>query len=134
MAITLSQLDAPLDPPLTLPEDLIWTDEFDWTSVEQSVSYAVDGTQIIETGLKKKGRPITLAGEQSYGWITRADLTALYALAQVPGPYLLTLHGGREFQVDFRHADQPIEAKPLIHFSQPNATDCYTLILRLMEV
>jgi hypothetical protein len=119
---------------LTLPPDLIWRDEFDWNPVEAEQSYAVDGTQILQYGTKAKGRPITLSGDRGSGWITRADLLTLQALVQTMTTRTLTLHDGRTFQVVPRHRDKPLEAAPVVDVRNPDGTDYYTLILRLMEV
>ncbi len=52
---------------LTLPTDLIWIDEFDWTPVQQTQTYSITGALIIESGVKKAGREITLSGDNSSG-------------------------------------------------------------------
>lgn len=126
MAITLDSL--------ALPPDLVWTDEFKWTPVFQEIDHALDGTLIVQTGVAGKGRPITLAGDGGSGWIARGDLLALYALAQNPGPFALSLHDGRTFSVEFRRSDQPIDAAPVVDYSNPGPEDWYTLVVRLMEV
>lgn len=120
---------------VTLPGDLLWVDEFDWTPVEFSTRYTLDGALVIEQGTRQAGRPITLAGADDRGWITRQTLEALYALAQSPSAGMpLTLADGRTFTVVFRHDATPIEAAPVIPVS-PAPTDLYySVTIRLLEV
>ena len=119
---------------LTLPEDLIWIDEFDWTPIEQSQSYSITGALIIETGTKQAGRPITLSGGQDFGVIGRTDLKQLQAKLTQTTPLVLTLNDVRTFNVIFNHTKNPIEAKPWIDYSTPDDADFYTLKLSFIAV
>jgi hypothetical protein len=119
---------------LTLPEDLLWMDEFDWTPVEQSQSYSITGALIIETGTKQAGRPITLSGGQDFGVIDRAALKLLSAKLSTNSPMVLTLNDQRVFNVIFNHTKNPIEAKPWIDYSTPDDADFYTLKISLIAV
>lgn len=125
MAITLASL--------TLPDDLIWTDEFAFDAVAQSQTRTEGGALIIEETALIAGRPITLAGGADAAWITRAQLIALRALADAPStPRVLTLHDGRTFSVMF--ARPAIEADPIIAFNAPIPGDFYAVILNLFTV
>jgi hypothetical protein len=119
---------------LTLPEDLLWADEFDWTPIEQSQSYSVTGALIIQSGTKQAGRPITLSGGNDYGVISRATLKLLSAKLAINSPMALTLNDGRVFSVIFNHSKNPIEAKPWIDYSTPEDADFYTLKINLLAV
>ena len=120
---------------VTLPGDLVWTDEFDWTPVEQSTEYTLGGALVVETGVRLAGRPITLAGADDQGWVTRTTLLALYALAQTPSTGItLELADAREFDVVFRHGGPAIEARQVQRVSPPAAGDYYTVTIRLLEV
>jgi len=119
---------------LTLPTDLIWIDEFDWTPVQQTQTRSITGALIIETGTKQAGRPITLSGGNDYGVITRATLTSLSAKLTANSPAVLTLNDGRVFNVIFDHSKTPIEAKPWIDYSDPIDADFYTLKINLLAV
>lgn len=119
---------------LTLPTDLIWLDEFDWTSIQQTQTYSITGALIIQTGTKQAGRPITLAGDNSSGLISRADLKTLQAKLTSTSPLILTLNDARTFNVIFNHAQKPIEAKPLIDYSDNDDADFYTLKISLLVV
>ena len=119
---------------LTLPTDLIWIDEFDWTPVQQTQTYSITGALIIESGVKKAGREITLSGDNSSGLISRADLKILETKLIKTGSLVLTLNDARTFNVIFNHAKKPIEAKPWIDYSNPIDSDYYTLKINLLAV
>jgi hypothetical protein len=119
---------------LTLPTDLIWIDEFDWTPVQQTQTYSITGALIIERGIKQAGREITLAGDNSSGMISRADLKTLETKLTLNTPLVLTLNDARTFNVIFNHAKKPIDAKPQIDFSTPDDGDLYTLKINLLAV
>jgi len=115
--------------------DLVWGDEFSWSKIEQSAEYSLAGSLIIETGEKLAGRPITLEGTETIGWITRSDLLVLQALAEDPERQMvLTLDDARTFDVVFRHQDRGIEARSVLAYSDPDPDDYYSIIIRLMEV
>ena len=121
---------------ITLPVDLHWEDETDWTPVEQSQEYSLAGSLVLDAGTKQAGRPITLAGGDDRAWASRTTVLALMAKAALPGEEMtLTLNDDRTFTVMFRHGDgKPVDAKPVIPYNTPDAADYYTLTLRLMEV
>lgn len=127
MAITLGTI--------TLPDDLEWTDEFDWCPVEDSIDTALSGSIVIQTGTRPKGRPITLAGSDEQAWITRAVLEDVKTLADSnPSSVALDYHG-RVFNVRFRYSEKPYSARPVMFRSgEPANDDQYTITIRLMEV
>jgi hypothetical protein len=127
MALTLGAV--------TLPDDLIWTDEFDWSPIQQSKAYTLTGALVIETGKMLAGRPITLAGGNDHGWASRATVKALYALLDTDSTMTLTLHDARTFSVKFNHeGQQPVQAKPIIDYNNLADTDHYSLVLKLIAV
>lgn len=112
MAITLGTIP--------LPDGLIWSDEFVWQSVSQSMEYALDGSLVVEVWADRQaGRPITLTGGRtgrtSWAWMTRAEVVALKAALDDPAAqFTLTLHDGRTFTViPNRDGDGPLTADPL---------------------
>jgi len=118
---------------VALPDNLYWSDEYEWSPVEQAVTPTLTGALIVEESTRLAGRPITLDGM----WVPRSTVEAVRALAAQPAtPRTLTLADGRTFTVLFRHSDgQPVEAKPLWDAAPDvrDAADTYTLTLRLME-
>lgn len=121
---------------ITLPDDLAWVDEYAWQAVEQSVERSVTGAQIIDVGIKTKGRPITLSAGADFAHITRSVLDQLMAWANLPPQTMtLTLVDGRSFQVMFRHHDGGgVTAEALIHIWPVQPDDYYIPTLRLMEI
>jgi hypothetical protein len=126
MAITLNTV--------TLPVDLIWNDEFDWSPIQQTKAYTLTGALVLESGKMLAGRPITLAGDQNSAWASRETVKALYALLDTNPTLTLTLNDARTFSVKFNHESQPIQARPLIDFNNLADSDFYTLTLKLITV
>lgn len=121
---------------ITLPEDLEWTDEFDWCPVEDSIDTALSGSLVIHSGTRPKGRPITLAGsDDSAAPITREDLEKIKALADVPQSGLVLDYHGRSFNVRFRYSEKPYSAKPVLYnYESRENGGLYTVTIRLMEI
>jgi len=119
---------------VTLPSDLIWTDEFDWSPIQQSEAYTLTGALVIESGKMLAGRPITLAGSETSAWASRATVKALYALLDTNPTLTLTLNDARTFSVKFKHGAQPIQAKPIIDYNNPDDSDIYALTIKLLTV
>ena len=52
---------------ITLPQDMRWADEFDWTKTAQAEPQrTLSGGLVIQQGIKQNGRPVTLAGDWVY--------------------------------------------------------------------
>ena len=120
------QLDA-----LTLPSSLHWQDRDDWQPVAQSVRQTLDGGLALFHRSLSAGRPITLVSTESSGWVTRATLDALQALASVPGSlHILTLDQ-QAFTVFWRHEAPPaLAAEPLVARINPDPGDYYRVTLK----
>lgn len=119
---------------IALPAGMLWVDEFSWAAAQRSVERSITGAQIIDVALKVAGRPITLQGAQDQGWIRRATLLAVRALADTPdGQYPLTLATGEQFTVMFA-PEEAIEAQPISRPELPANTNPYVATLRLMTV
>ena len=117
-----------------LPRGMLWVDEFNWSAVQKTVERGITGAQIIDAAARIEGRAITLQAVEDQGWIRRATLLAVRALADAPGAqYLLQLADGREFTVQFA-ADDPIAATPISRPELPAATHPYVATLRLITV
>jgi hypothetical protein len=97
----------------TLSDRLQWTDEFDWSPVEQSTEYSTDGALIVDVGLKLAGRPITLEGTDTAAWISRAACATLQAWAALPGIELTLVVRGVARTVMFDHARKGFSAQPV---------------------
>lgn len=69
----------------TLPDRLIWTDEYTWSPVVTQPRYGTTGALQVHVGKRQAGRPIMLDGRDSAAWITRAQCDQLNAWAALPG-------------------------------------------------
>ena len=70
---------------LRLPKDLIWQDEFLWEPVAQVYEYSVEGNLLIQESTKKKGRHITLVGQNDMAWLDRTDMKKLVEMRNQVG-------------------------------------------------
>lgn len=118
---------------LTLPTDLIWVDEFDWSPIEQTQTYSITGALIIESGTKQAGRIITLKGDNNSGLASRATIKNLYEKLN-DASMILTLNDGRTFNVVFNHKSKPIESKQWIDYSLQDDADLYTVNLSFLTI
>ena len=133
MAITLTA-DATA---LALAEDLRWTDEAEWSPVEQSVERSITGALIVSVADRSNsGRPITLAPpDESSAWMPRSSLEQLMAWAAIPGKQMVLTLRGVNRTVMFRHQDAPVlQAEPVLFIADPQATDPHLVTIRLMQV
>ena len=124
---------------LTLPDDLLWSDEHGWSPVVSSVSYLITGALLVQSATRQAGRDITLVGAADMAWVTRSVVNELrdwaaLPLASVTGRFELTLMDGRVFTVAFRHADGAMEAEPVTGFPARNDNDFYRITLKLMQI
>lgn len=119
---------------LTLPQDLLWADEFAWQQVEQATQYTTTGALVLDAWAKQAGRPITLRGDVDYGWCQRSTLATLNAWAALPGQSFTLSLRGTPRTVVFDHAGGAIDAAPVVPYSDPLPDDHYTLTLKFIEV
>lgn len=121
---------------LTLPADLLWSDEHDWHPVEQAVEYTITGAMIVDASTRLAGRPITLQPEDdASAWISLPALSTLETWAATPGRVMALTIRGTTRNVMFRHHDTSgMTAKPVLHVSDTNTGDFYLATIKLMEV
>jgi hypothetical protein len=124
---------------LVLPDDLLWSDEHNWSPTVASTSYLITGALLIQSATRQAGRPITLVGAPDMAWVTRATVEQLRAWAAAPvgsatGRFELTFQDGRTFTVVFRHAEVPIEAEPVLGIPAQDDAALYRLTLRFLEI
>ncbi|MCP1659346.1 hypothetical protein [Neisseria perflava] len=118
-----------------LPQDMRWTDEYDWSKVAQAAPQrTLSGGLIIQQGVKKNGRPITLSGD--WVWINRADLQTLRDWSDTAELEMtLTHYDGRTFNVIFRTHDGALgSAEPVLYATPEKSSDYYTIEINLMTV
>lgn len=132
MTITLAKDGVTLD----LSPDLYWSDEFNWHPVEQSAERTLTGALVVQSAERVGGRPITLEPEDdNSGWMRRSEIEQLRNWAAEPGATLVLTLRNQTREVAFRHQDgAAIEARPVVHFADPDDTDNYLATIRLMEI
>lgn len=119
---------------IDLPDDLLWTDEFQWSPVVAVQSYTLTGALVIDQAVRRAGRPISLVGPADMAWVTRQTVRTLHAwAAEADTRAVLALRDGRQFTVAFRHADGAVEAEPVLGLPAWRDGDWYRLTLRLLE-
>lgn len=118
---------------ITLP-DLEWEKDAVWSGVRASVVYTLGGVPVVwEQSVQ--GRPIDLIGADDYGWIDRATLLQVTALASIPNTSYTLVFEGVSYTVRFRNEEGAIEAEPIIPRSNHASGDYYNNVrIRLMEV
>jgi hypothetical protein len=124
---------------LTLPDDLLWSDEHSWSPVVSSVSYLITGSLLVQSATRQAGRNITLMGAADMAWVSRSVVNVLRDWAALPldvvsGRFALTLQDGRVFSVAFRHADGAIEAEPVTGFPARTDAAFHRISLKLMQI
>jgi len=124
---------------LTLPDDLLWSDEHSWSPVVSSVSYLITGSLLVQSATRQAGRAITLVGAADMAWVARSVVNVLRDWAALPldavsGRFELTLTDARVFTVAFRHADGALEAEPVTGFPARSDMDYYRITLKLMQI
>lgn len=118
---------------VTLPDDLLWSNEFAWNAVEVQRRFSIAGALITDVGTKQVGRQITLQGGQDYAWVARADVLTLAGWADEAPQDMTLTYRGVEYTVQFDYGfQQPIAAEPVIDYADPDNTDTYALTLRLI--
>ena len=109
--IVLTRLDTGAK--VFLPPDTRWVDEYEWHAIAQPTpERTLSGGQIIQQGIKKSGRPITLSADNV--WLSLADVRRLRDWTDVPELKLQYAHyDGRVFNVAFCLHDTALKAEPV---------------------
>ena len=123
---------------LSLPSDLIWSDEFTWAAVSQSKERGLTGAWLIDVAVRNGGQPITLTGEGNSAWIERSALLTLNAWARIPGQRFTLELRGQTYTVIFDHGTEEetkaMAMSAVVDYSDPEETDYYcSLTLRFIE-
>lgn len=121
---------------ISLPEQLVFVDEFSHDPVAQYRERNLGGGLDIEETQLLSGQPITLQGGPNTAFTPRTLAQQIKTLAATPNQqHTLTLNDGSTHQVVFRRGGQPaVEATPIYPFSDPEDDDPYWLVIRLLKV
>lgn len=96
-----------------LSDRLQWTDEYDWTPVEQAAQYSTTGKLLIDVAVKQAGQPITLQGTDTAAWVSRTLCDTLKSWAALPGIEMDLVLRGATHRVVFDHAKGGFGAQPV---------------------
>ena len=106
-----------------LSDRLQWTDEYDWSPVDQATGYSTKGRLLVDVALKQAGRPITLQGADTNAWISRSLCDTLQAWASLPGIVFTLTVRSVAHQVMFDHAKKGFNARPIWKLVDGEITD-----------
>ena len=116
---------------INLPE-AVWEDEFGYSPIDQNVRYTLGGKPVIETAVRKSGRPITLRCQ----WIPLPGLRQLELLRDQPNTVMdLVLSDGRSFATSIRHTDNPpFDVVPIVERPVYDDNDYFDVTIKLIQV
>ena len=98
---------------VTIPDDLEWTNQFDFAPVSQTTERTIGGSFIVSESALLFGRPITLEGGEQV-WMTRQTMEQVVGLAVPDKALTLTLADGVARNVIFNYQNgAPYSADPL---------------------
>ncbi len=118
-----------------LSGSLQWNDRFSHTPVAQEVHTTLGGNPVVYSKSLQGNRPVTLEAREDTGWLTGAMVTAIMAMASVPGAvYTLNFHG-EVLNVMFAHHESPaIDLRPLQPKAIPEPEDYYVGTIKFFTV
>lgn len=119
-----------------ISDRLQWSDEYDWSPVEQATAYGTTGALLVDVGLKQAGQPVTLVGTDTAAWISRALCDTLKAWAALPGVQFDLVLRGTTHRVMFDHAKGGFSAQPIWKLVDGEITDelIYVPTFRFLKV
>lgn len=124
---------------LRLSHDFNWSDEFEWSDLAQTApERTLSGGYIVQQGVKRKGRPITLEPcDDSMAWTRRDVVEKLQQWATLPEA-VFTLEfvtaGKGQFSVIFDNSQTAVSAKPVVNFASSDADSDFLVTLRFLTV
>ncbi len=114
---------------LSLPDDVVWSDELDFSPVAQTITPTLTGAIVVEENAVLAGRPITLKGVATLALVKQLKTIEAIINHQMP----LVLSDGQTKTVIFKRPG--VSATSLIgDVSDPDINDPYEFTLNLMEV
>lgn len=126
MAYTLAKDGVSMD----LPPDLLWSDEFAWSSVSQGTERSITGALLVDVSERANaGMPITLTGTDRHALMRRSEVKALRAWIALPDQKFALTINGEAFTVIFDHGTEEesraFTCTPFVEYSDPQDDDYY---------
>lgn len=122
---------------ITLPEDLIWADEYGWSKVSQDIKKSLTGKLIIQEASQTKGRKFTLTGDAGSAWIEKTTLDLIQAKIDTINLNMTLNYHGVNYNVMFNRSGEnvsPIDTQPIYELSDPQGDHVYSITLKFIEV
>ncbi len=122
---------------ITLPEDLVWSNEYNWSPVVQTAKKSVTGAIIVQEAIQQKGRSIILSGAQNSAWVDRATLDALQVKSNTVDLAMALVHNGNSYTVMFdrsSNSDTGISVTEIYPVANPTSDHVYQITLKLIEI
>jgi hypothetical protein len=115
---------------LLLPDEAQWTDQNEWSPVDQATVQTLGGETIIFSQSLTNGRPITIEIQDGITWLDQGAVDTIQAMALQAGATFSLIWDDEAFTVMFRHHDPPaVSFKPI----WPNY-DLFSGTLKLTQV
>ena len=122
---------------ITLPEDLVWANEYNWSPVVQDAKKSVTGALIIQEAKQLAGRSIILSGAENAAWIDRTRLDALQVKSDTVDLAMVLTHNGTVYNVMFDrsgNSDTGITVKEIYPVANPTSDHIYQITLKLIQI
>lgn len=121
---------------IALSEDVVWTNEFDYAAISQSVRPLLGGGSIIQQAYNTtQGREIVLSARggpaQFDGYFTYAQIVSLKAL-EATGAQVTFVYNARSLEVVIK--SNGIEVTPALPRPDTANTDWYSGTITMIEV
>ena len=127
MAVTLDTIDL---------SDLILENEIGVVTIQSEAETSLGGTPIVWEQALIGASIDLISPNTNSGWVSRTDLLAIKALANVPNTTYTLVYESDTITVRFRNEDPPVvEHSPIIERPNQDGTDWHTNVrIKLMKV
>ena len=120
---------------IQIPNGMMWVDEFSWSKAVNSKEYSLNGSLIIESGIRSFGRPITLQSAEDSGWIKRQSVGILQRWAESLQELEFTDISGEAHKVMFDNSsDESVSFQPVSGFTDGISGEWYYGSVKLFEI
>lgn len=120
---------------IVLNPNMLWEDRFGYSPVMQDTALTLGGRQVLYTGLRSAGRPITLTAIIDQGWLLLSQVQDVQSIAEQAGAQFPLVIGAESYTVCFRHNEPPAVAfQPLIPRAVPLDGDYFIGSIKLITV
>lgn len=113
--------------------DLLWIDEYTWNLVEQQEIIMSDGSIVVQAEAQQTGRPISLIGGDTFGYVTKSVVDIVQGYVDTPFKQMtLVLNNGDSYNVIF--TEERFTATTVCDNNNPSNDFLYTISLYLREI